>query len=58
MVYLFVVDDSLASWRFTTRIEELIECYETLQKLRVRLWPGKIDLSQPVILQSVGPTES
>ena len=34
--------------RFTTRPEELAKCYEPLQKLRVRLWPCKIDLSPPV----------
>ena len=27
-----------------------LKCYEPLQKLRVRLWPCKIDLSPPVIL--------
>ena len=32
------------------RTEELTKCYEPLQKLRVRLWPCKIDLSPPVIL--------
>ena len=30
------------------RTEELAKCYEPLQKLRVRLWPCKIDLSPPV----------
>ena len=48
MIYLFVLDDSLTSYRFTTRTEELTKCYEPLQKLRVRLWPCKIDLSPPV----------
>ena len=37
MIYLFVLDDSLTSLRFTTRTEELTKCYEPLQKLRVRL---------------------
>ena len=52
MIYLFVIDDSLTSERFTTRIEELTtcKCYEPLQKLRVRLGTCKIDLSPPVIL--------
>ena len=39
MIYLFVLDDSLTSMRFTTRTEELTKCFEPLQKLRVRLWP-------------------
>ena len=43
MIYLFVLDDSLTSKRFTTWIEELTKCNEPLQKLRVRLWPCKID---------------
>ena len=30
--------------------EQLTKCWETLQRLRVRLWPCKIDLSPPVIL--------
>ena len=52
MFYLFVLDDSLTSSRFTTRTEELTKCYVPLQKLRVRvrLWPCKIDLSPPVTL--------
>ena len=49
MIYLFVLDDSLTSQRFTTRTEELTKCYKPLQRLRVRLWPCKIDLSPPVI---------
>ena len=48
MIYLIVLDDSLT--RFTTGTEELSKCYEPLQKLRVRLWPCKIDLSPLVIL--------
>ena len=44
MIYLFVLDDSLTSWRLT-RTEELTKCNEPLQKLRVRLWPCKIDVS-------------
>ena len=50
VICLFVLDDSLTSLRFTTRTEKLTKCYEPLQKLRVRLWPYKIDLSPPVIL--------
>ena len=50
MIYLFVLDVSLTSSRFTTRTEELTKSYEPLQKLRVRLWPCQIDLSPPVIL--------
>ena len=50
MIYLFVLDDSLTSYRFTRRTEELAECYEPLQGLRVRLWPCKIDLNPPVTL--------
>ena len=50
MIYLFVLDDSLTSKRFTTRTEELTKCYEPLQKLRVRLWPFIIDLNPPVTL--------
>ena len=50
MIYLFVLDDSLTSKRFTTRTEELTKCYEPLQKLRVRLRPCKIDLNPPVTL--------
>ena len=46
---LFVLDDSLTSWRFTTRAEELTKCCEPLQKLRVRLGTCKIGLSPPVI---------
>ena len=29
--------------------EKLTKCYEPRQKLRVRLWPCKTDLSPPVI---------
>ena len=36
--------------RFTTKTEQLTKCCEPLQKLKVRLWPCKIDLSPPVIL--------
>ena len=50
MIYLFVLDDSLTSKRFTTRTEQLIKCCEPLQKLRVRLGTCKIDLSPQVIL--------
>ena len=37
MIYLFVLDDSSTSKRFTTRTEQLTQCFEPLQKLRVRL---------------------
>ena len=50
MNYLFVLDDSLTSERFTTRTEKVTKCCEPLQKLRVRLRPCKIDLNSPVIL--------
>ena len=50
MIYLFVLDDSLTSKRFTTRTEELTKCYEPLQKLRVRLGACKTGLSPPVTL--------
>ena len=50
MIYLFVLDDSLTSWRFTTGTEELTECYEPLQKLRVRLGSCKTGLGPPVTL--------
>ena len=50
MIYLFVLDDSLTSLRFTTRTEELTKCYEPLQKLRVRLGTCKTGLSPPVTL--------
>ena len=49
MIYLFVLDDSLTSKRFTTRTEELTKCNEPLQKLRVRLGSCKTGLSHPVI---------
>ena len=50
MIYLFVLDDSLTSLRFTTRTEKLTKCYETLQKLRVRLGACKTGLCPPVTL--------
>ena len=50
MIYLFVLDDSLTSYRFTTRTEELTKCYEPLQKPRVRLGACKTGLRQPVTL--------
>ena len=50
MIYLFVLDDSLTSQRFTTRTEELPKCCEPLQKLRVRLGTCKTGLSPPVTL--------
>ena len=50
MIYLFVLDDSLTSYRITTRTEELTKCYEPLQKLRLRLGACKTGLSPPVTL--------
>ena len=48
MIYLFVLGDSLTSWRFTTRTEQLTKCLGPLKKLKVRLWPCKTILSPPV----------
>ena len=50
MIYLFVLGGSLAGWRFATGTEELAECCEPLQKLRVRLGTCKTGLSPPVTL--------
>ena len=50
MIYLFVLDSSLAGWGFAAGAEELTKCYEPLQRLRVRLWPCGIDLGPPVAL--------
>ena len=51
MIYLFVLDDTITSYRLIHHeIEELTKCHEPLQKLRVRLWPCKIDLNPPVTL--------
>ena len=51
MIYfLFVLDDSLTSKRFTTRTEGLTKCYKPLQKLRVRVGACKTGLSPPVTL--------
>ena len=50
MIYLFVLDDSLTSKRFSMRTKELTKCYEPLQKLRVRLGACKTGLSPPVTL--------
>ena len=55
LIYLFVLDDSLTSYR-STRTEELAKCYEQLQKLRMRLWPCKIDLSPPVTVLLIVPS--
>ena len=48
MIYLFVLDDSLTSQRFTTRTEQLTKFCEPMQKMRVR-WLGtcKTGLSPP-----------
>ena len=50
MIYSFVLDDSLTSWRFTTRAEQLTKCCEPLQKLRVMFGTCRSSLSPPVIL--------
>ena len=50
MIYSFVLDDSLTSWRFTTRTEQLTKCCEPLQKMRVRLGPCKTGLSPPPLV--------
>ena len=42
--------ESVVSKVDSRRTEELTKCYEPLQKLRVRLWPCKIDLNPPVTL--------
>ena len=47
MIYLFVLDDSLASKRFTTRTEQITKCCEPLQKMRVMLGPCKTGLNLP-----------
>ena len=49
MIYLYVLENSLTSYIFTTRAEKLSKCCQPLQKLRIRLGTGKIDLSLPVI---------
>ena len=41
MIYLFVLDDLLTSETFITMTEELTNCYEPLQELRLRLWQCK-----------------
>ena len=50
MSYLFVLDDSLTSKRFTTRTSQLTKCCESLQKMGVRLGPCKSSLSSQVFL--------
>ena len=50
MIYSFVHYDSLLSLRFTTRTEQLTNCYEPLQKMKVRLGACKTGFSPPVIL--------
>ena len=47
MMYSFVLEDSLTSYRFTTRTEQLTKCCEPLQKMRMRLEPCKTGLSPP-----------
>ena len=46
MIYSFVLDDSLTSKRFTTRIEQLTKDCKPLQKMRVRLGACKPGLSR------------
>ena len=50
MIYFFVFDDSLTSYRFTMRTEQLTKCCEPLQKMRARLGACKTGLSLPAIL--------
>ena len=45
IIYLFVLDDSLTSQRFTTRTEQVCKCCEPLQKMRVRLGDCETGLS-------------
>ena len=47
MIYSFVLDDSLTSYRFTTRTEQLTKCCEPQQKMRVRLGACKTGVSPP-----------
>ena len=47
MIYLFVLDDSFTSYRFTMGAEQLTKCCELLQNMRVRLELCKIDLTPP-----------
>ena len=37
MIYLFVLDDSLSSYRLMIRTEQLNKCYKQLQKIKVGL---------------------
>ena len=46
--FVFVLDDTSTSYRFTMRTEHLTKCCEPLLKLRMRLLPCKIDFSPPV----------
>ena len=43
MIYLFVFDDSLTSYRFTMRTEQLTKSCKSVQKMRVMLGSCKID---------------
>ena len=50
MIYLFVIDDSMTSQRFTKTTEQLTsKCCEPLQKLLMNM-TCEIDLCSPVIL--------
>ena len=49
MIYLFDLDDSLTSYKFTTRTEQLTKWCGPLQKMRVRLGACKTGLSPPSI---------
>ena len=50
MIYLFVLDDSLTGWRFTTGTEGLAGCCGPLRGLRVRLGSCGTGLGPPVAL--------
>ena len=50
MTNLLALDDSLTSYMFNTRTEQLTKCCEPLQKMKVRFELCKIDLRPPVIL--------
>ena len=49
MIYSFVLDDSLTGWGFTTRTEQLAECFEPLQRVGVGLGACKTGLRHQVI---------
>ena len=62
MIYLFIIDDSLTTKRFTTSTEQLTKCCESLQKM-VRLGACKIDLTphplpQPQLFYILGRSKA